>query len=167
VSERDPVSNPERLQELVDLGLTSSAKDPVLEGLAREVAQRVGLPTGLVSVVLDEAQLFAASHGLSGWMSEAQGTPVEWSFCAHAVRSREPFVVEDAAAHPQTRENPLVHGDGIRCYIGVPLVTSRGHAVGTVCAMGPAARTFSKEDLDAVRGLARAAIAHLETRRAR
>ncbi len=43
----------------------------------------------------------------------------EWAFCVHAVKSKQPFVVEDATKHPLVRENPLVTQDGIRCYLGL------------------------------------------------
>jgi GAF domain-containing protein len=98
-------------------------------------------------------------------MAESRGTPVEWSFCALAVASGEPFVVEDATTHPLTRDNPLVAHEGIRCYAGIPLVSSRGHALGTLCVIGKESRTFSDADLDALRELAEKAVRRIEERR--
>jgi GAF domain-containing protein len=119
----------------------------------------------MVTVVLDQAQFFAAHHGLDGWMAEARGTPVEWSFCALAVASGEPFVVEDATTHPLTRDNPLVANEGIRCYAGIPLVSSRGYALGTLCVIGKESRSFSDADLDVLRELAEKAVWRIEERR--
>lgn len=157
----------ERLQEIADLDLTSPEVDGILQGIAADAAGRLGLPIGLVSIVLDEAQYFAAAHGLQGWLSETRGTPVEWSFCANAVRSGEPFVVEDAQLHPLVRDNPLVTEDGIRCYAGIPLVTSRGNTVGTLCVIGTEARSFSPEDIEMLRSMARTAVERIESRRGR
>jgi len=159
------VRSRERLQEIQDLGLTSPGSDPVLDALSREAAETLALPMGLVSIVLDGAQHFAADHGLTGWMKETRGTPIDWSFCAHAVRSGADFIVTDATRDPAVRDNPLVHNEGVRCYAGVPLRTSRGHIVGTLCALGEETREFSGRDLTALRELADRAVAHIESRR--
>jgi GAF domain-containing protein len=164
-SGREVLADAGRLQEIVDLDLLSPDVDEILRQTAETAAARLRLPMSMVTVVLDEAQFFAAHHGLTGWMAETRGTPVEWSFCANAVISREPFVVEDATTHPAVKDNPLVANDGIRCYAGIPLVSSRGHALGTLCVIGTEARTFSDDDLDALRGLAKKAVERIESRR--
>ena len=161
----DPVHDPARLAEIAALGLTAPEVDAILQQTVDEAAARLNLPIGLVSIVMDEAQWFAAHTGLDGWLAEARGTPVEWSFCANAVRSGEPFVVEDATTHPLVKDIPLVHLDGIRCYAGIPLVTRGGHTLGTLCVIGKETRTFSAEDLQMLRGLAARAIERIEARR--
>lgn len=161
----DPVHDTARLEEIAALGLTRAEVDEVLQATVDEAAARLDLPTALVTVVLDEAQWFAAHTGLSGWLAEARGTPVEWSFCANAVRSGEPFVVEDATTHPLVKDIPLVHLDGVRCYAGVPLTTSTGHTLGTLCVTGTEPRTFTEAEMDTLRDLAKTAIARIEARR--
>lgn len=153
-----------RLQAIADLELNSPAVDEVLQDLTRRASQALDLPIALVSIVLDGAQYFAASQGLDGWIKEARGTPVEWSFCQHAVRKKEPFAVENAGEDARVQESPLVSQDGIGCYFGVPLITSNGHAVGTLCVIGPNPRTFSDEERAQVAELARAALEHIERR---
>lgn len=154
-----------RLREIVELDLLAPGVDAILQATVEEAAARLGLPQAMVSVVLDQAQFFAAHHGLSGWMREARGTPVEWSFCAHAVANNAPFVVEDATTHPLMRDSPLVTQEGIRCYAGIPLVSSRDFPLGTLCVVGTEARTFSEDDLDVLRELARQAVDRIEARR--
>ena len=129
-------------------------------------AAAMQLPVSLVSVVLDEALHVAASHGIDGmWLDEAGGHPVEWSFCATSVRTREAFVVESATTHPDHRTNPLVTQDGVRCYAGVPLVSSRGFVLGNLCVVGMEERTFSAEEMGTLRTLAAEAVARIEQRR--
>lgn len=163
--EPDPIHDAQRLQEIAELGLLSREIDPVLQQAAEEAASRLGLPISLVSIVLDEAQHFAASRGLTGWLAEVGGTPVEWSFCANSVRSGEPFVVEDAQADPRVQENPLVVHDGIRCYAGIPLISSRGHVLGNICVIGTEARTFAPDELEQLRAIAHRVVEQIEARR--
>jgi GAF domain-containing protein len=160
----DPVHDPRRLSAIAERGLKAPGVDEILQQTVDEAAERLDLPIGLVSIVMDSAQVFAAQRGLEGWIKEANGTPVEWSFCANSVRSGEPFVVEDAETHPLVRENPLVTLDGIRCYAGIPLVTHDGHVLGNLCVLGSEARSFSEDDLQLLRGLARRAMERIESR---
>jgi GAF domain-containing protein len=156
-----------RLREIVELDLLSPGVDDILQATVVEAAGRLGLPQSMVTVVLDQAQFFAAHHGLDGWMAESRGTPVEWSFCALAVASGKPFVVEDATTHPLTRDNPLVANDGIRCYAGIPLVSARGHALGTLCVIGKEPHAFSAADLETLHALSDQAVRRIEERRTR
>jgi GAF domain-containing protein len=162
----DPLYDIERLQEIADLGLLSSEIDPILQDIASRAATRLGMPVSLVSVVLDEALHVAGSHGIDGlWLGETRGHPVEWSFCATSVRTRDAFVVENAPAHPEHSTNPLVTQDGVRCYAGVPLISSRGYVLGNLCVVGLEERTFAEEEMQVLRELAVEAVKRIEDRR--
>lgn len=120
-------------------------------------------------------RVLGARQGRAAWMEaratvrlsgdDVRGTPVEWAFCAHAVDQAAPFVVEDAMRHPLVARNPLVVHEGIRCYAGVRLVTSGGHALSTLCVIGTEPRAFDETALAALRALAARVVAHLEARR--
>ena len=162
----DPLFDEQRLQEIHDLDLLSSDVDPILQEVAAEAASRLELPVSLISVVLDEALHVAGMHGPDGlWLGETRGHPVEWSFCATSVRTRDAFVVENAQAHADHATNPLVTLDGVRCYAGVPMISSRGHVLGNVCVVGLEARSFSEGDVAVLRELADEAVDRIEARR--
>jgi len=162
----DPIHDAARLQEIAELGLLSEDVDPILSEVAARAAESLALPVSLVSVVLDEALHVAASHGIDGlWLGETRGHPVEWSFCATSVRTRDAFVVENAPLHPEHASNPLVTQDGVRCYAGVPLISSRGFVLGNLCVVGLEERTFTSSEMGILRGLAAEAVARIEGRR--
>jgi len=163
---RDPIYDADRLQEIADLGLLSDDVDPILRGIAEQAAARLAVPVSLISVVLDEALHVAGSHGIDGlWLGETGGHPVEWSFCAASVRSRDAVIVESATEDAVHRTNPLVTQDGVRCYAGVPMISSRGHVLGNLCVVGLEERTFSQNDVDVLRELAAEAVRRIEQRR--
>jgi GAF domain-containing protein len=162
----DPLFDPDRLAEIVELDLLDAGVDPILQDVATRAADGLGLPVSLVSVVLDQALHVAASHGIDGlWLGETRGHPVEWSFCATSVRTREAFVVENAQTHPYHGTNPLVLQDGVRCYAGVPLISSRGFVLGNLCVVGLEERSFSEDEMVFLRTLASEAVARIEARR--
>lgn len=157
----------ERLREIAALRLGEAIDDDELEALVERAAKELDLPLAAVSIVLDQAQYFVASHGFDGgWIGAARGTPIEWSFCRHAVDSRAPFIVEDAVEHPLTQDNPLVHNDAVRAYLGVPLITSGDQAIGALCVIGSERRTFSTQDVGHLVSLADELLPLLEARRA-
>lgn len=162
----DPVLDPERLAEIADLDVFRAEASARLDEYARRAAQRLGAPIGLVTIVLDGAQVLAGRHGLTGWLATAPGTPVEWSLCATTVRTRQQYVVPDAAADVEQRDNPLVTEDGIAAYAGAPLITSRGHVVGAHCVIGTAPREFSAAELEQLTQMADEVVAELESWRA-
>src|SRR5690349_8260946 len=116
------IHSPERLAVIGGIDLDDAELQRRLNAIAERTATRLHLPISLVSIVLDTAQVFLGAHGLHGWLADAGGTPVEWSFCANAVTSGRPYVVPDAAADPRQATNPLVTADGIRSYAGIPIV---------------------------------------------
>ena len=140
--------------------------EPLLADIAAQASERLALPVGMISVVLDEALHVAASHGIDGlWLAETRGHPVEWSFCATSVRTRDAFVVENTTTHPYHQTNPLVTQDGVRCYAGVPLISSRGFVLGNLCVVGLETRSFSEDEMVFLRTLAAEAVAQIEGRR--
>jgi GAF domain-containing protein len=162
----DPLYDEARLREIIDLDLLSDDVEPLLADVATQAAERLGLPVSMISVVLDEALHVAGFHGPDGlWLDETRGHPVEWSFCATSVRTRDAFVVENAEVHPEHQTNPLVTQDGVRCYAGVPLISSRGYVLGNLCVVGLEKRPFSEDDVAILRDLAAEAVRRIEQRR--
>ena len=161
------VTDPARLGEIARLRLDEMDGDEETRALLARLAMRFGLPSALVTIVLDGVQTYVATHGVSGWPAEVGAVPVEWSFCRFPVATVAPFVVEDARRDPLVRDNPLVVNDGVRCYAGVPLVTSTGAAVGALCVSGPRPRAFAAGEIAHLERLAPVVMARLERRAGR
>jgi anti-sigma regulatory factor (Ser/Thr protein kinase) len=118
-------------------------------------------PMAAITLIDADRQWFKSRVGVS--MAE---TTRATSFCTHAIQSRDLFIVPDARQDERFRDNPYVTGDPeIRFYAGAPLVTSDGHALGTLCVLDKVARTLSREQLEALSSLCRQAEGQLELRR--
>ena len=120
----------DRLRAVADYNLFDPALRDVLNQICAETAADLHQPIGLVTIVLDSAQLVIGKSGLQGWIADVGGTPAEWAFCARAVLADDIYVVDDAALDPVQATNPLVVNDGVRAYAGVPLRSPSGHTLG-------------------------------------
>lgn len=160
----DKVRDPKRLDEIARLRLHEEGVDEILNNITQKAAEEFDLPIGLVSIVMDESQYFAGSHGLEGWIQEVNGTPVEWSFCANSVKSEKPFIVEDSTTNDIVKDNPLVTQEGIRCYAGVPLVSSNNIIVGNFCVIGDKTRSFGQDEIERLHEYSKEAMKRIETR---
>jgi GAF domain-containing protein len=160
---RTALRSADRLRDVARLGLDRELARPYLQAIVDEVAARLGAPIALVDVLLDESQVFIAGHGpVPEWIAQAAGTPVEWAFCRPFVADRQPRVVPDLTADPRWSANPLVTVDGARAYIGVPLVSHRGHVVGGLCAVDMQPRDFPADAVAVLRRLAEEVIEQVE-----
>ncbi len=162
---KDPIHDSDRLEAIIKLDILSDEIQGLLDDLTQKAAERFNLPISLISIVLDDAQVFVSSHGLeNSWMSESKGTPMEWSFCRFTVLDDNPFLVENAKLHERTKDIPLVYQDGVVCYAGIPLRTSGGKVLGSLCVIGDKERSFEESEMADLKRYAAEAVARLEKR---
>jgi diguanylate cyclase (GGDEF)-like protein/PAS domain S-box-containing protein len=159
-----PANESERLAELERLQLLDSLPEPVYDEIVGLASRLCGTPIALVSLIAQDRQWFKARVGL-----EAEQTPREQAFCAHALLTPGDLMeVPDARRDPRFAGNPLVTGaPHIGFYAGVPLVTSHGHALGTLCVIDHQPRRLDAPQRDALRSLARLVEYAIEQQRQR
>lgn len=150
-----------RIAALQALNVMDSQEERAYDDITRMAATVCGTPIALVSLVDGSRQWFKSRVGL-----QAKETPRELAFCAHAIQAPDQvMVVQDAKADPRFVDNALVTGDpNIRFYAGAPLVTSDGHALGTLCVIDTVPRDISAEQLQELAFLANQVVATLEQR---
>lgn len=132
--------------------------DGAFDRITALAARRFGVPISIISIV-DEDRI---------WFKSRYGVPVEQigrdpGLCASAILSSDPYVLTDASIDPRSLANPLVAGDfGLRFYAGVPLTTSDGHNLGTLCIIDKEARPIDEAQIADLKDLASVVMDQLE-----
>jgi GAF domain-containing protein len=156
-----PANEAARLSALLQYRILDTAPEEIYDKFTRLASYICKTPISLVSLVDHDRQWFKSRVGL-----DAESTPRDMAFCAHAICDREITVVEDATADPRFSSNPLVTGDPrIRFYAGAPLINEEGLALGTLCVIDHQPHHLAPEESAALGDLSKLLIATLELRR--
>jgi len=156
-----PENEVARVQALHQYAVLNTAPEPAYDQLAELAASICGTPIAAVSLIDSDRQWIKANVGLN--FSE---TARDVAFCAHTIAQRDLLVVPDATRDPRFADNPLVTSEPhIRFYAGAPLITSDGHALGTLCVLDYAPRQLDDQQRDALRVLSHQVVARLELRK--
>jgi GAF domain-containing protein len=158
------LDDPERMRALVRADLLDSPIERPFERLTALASRLLHAPVSLISIVEGRRQFLKSAAGLGEPAASERGTPLSHSFCQHVVTSAEPLVVADARLHPLVRDNPAVVELGIVAYAGMPLLSSDGYVLGTLCAIDHVPRTWTEGELDTLRDLAESVVSEIELR---
>jgi signal transduction histidine kinase len=151
----------ERLQALRSYGILDTAIEPAFDDITRIASHVCRTPISLISLVDEDRQWFKSEIGLG-----FRQTPLEQSFCAHALLEHSFLEVPDTRRDTRFDCHPLVTDKPhVRFYAGALLRTPDGLPLGTVCVLDDMPRELSAEQRDILTALARQVMAQMEFRR--
>jgi nitrogen-specific signal transduction histidine kinase/FixJ family two-component response regulator len=151
-----------RQAQLDAMQVLDTDEEEAYDELTRMAARFCDAPIALISLLDGDRQWFKSRVG-----TQLRETPREHAFCSHAIRlPQQVMVVNDASIDERFAGNPLVTSEpSIRFYAGAPLVTSDGHALGTLCVLDSQARSLQRGQIEMLQFLARQVVTRLEARR--
>lgn len=155
-----PEDEEARLAAVRRYDVLDTPADGTFDRVTALAARHFDVPISIVSIVDTDRIWFKSHHGL-----EVQQLDRDPGLCASAILQDDPWIVEDAAVDPRTLANPLVAGDfGLRFYAGVPLKTSDGYNLGTLCLLDHEPRELSPQETATLEDLAAIVMDELELR---
>jgi GAF domain-containing protein len=150
-----------RLGALRDSTLLDPSPDESFDRLARLAARIVGAPVALVTGVDRDRQFFKSSLGLPEPWATSHETPLTHSFCQHAVAARETVIVTDAREDERFIDNLAIRDLGVIAYLGVPLITAGGQAIGTLCVIDHEPRIWTRDEISLITDIAAAVVTEI------
>lgn len=152
-----------RLDVLRGLNILDTPQETQFESIIDLIRRVFEAPICAISLVDEDRQWFKARRGL-----DVCQTSRDVAFCQYTILTQDPLVITDTLRDQRFACNPLVTGKPfIRSYAGVPLSSSKGHNVGSLCVMDTIARHFDVSDTAILRDFAKLVMDLLEQRVAR
>lgn len=149
-----------RIAALLRYSVLDTEREQQFDKITELVGTILEVPIALVSLVDTDRQWFKSARGLT-----VRETPRCGSFCNVTIIEDEPLVVANALQDARFQSSPLVTGDPlIRSYAGVPLRTSDGYNVGSLCAIDTVPRDFSAAQVAILASFAALVVDELELR---
>ena len=153
-----------RLAALKETCLLDTPEEETFDRFTRLASRILQTPVALLSLVDKTRQFFKSSIGLpEPWATERQ-TPLSHSFCQHVVCTSEILSISDARTHPLVKDNLAIPDLGVIAYLGMPLITSEGHVLGSFCAIDTTPRKWTAPEMESLRDLAALAMEKIELR---
>ena len=150
----------ERVAALESFEILDTPREREFDDIAILAAEICDAPIAVVNLVTSGRQWFKAEVGLG-----VRETPLETSFCGHALLEQDFMMVTDMTKDPRFDCNPLVTAEnGIRFYAGALLKNEAGLPIGTLCILDTRVRTLTDRQKQTLGRLARQAMSQIELR---
>ena len=151
-----------RLAALHEYDLLDAPAGDELDAVVRVAAMVAGVPTATLNLIDEHRQCQLTTVGFDGADSDRKD-----SMCAVRFETGDFVYVPDASKDRTYAENPWVTGilADVRFYASAPLITPRGHALGTLCVFDSRPRELSTDQIDRLKDLAVTILALFERRR--
>ncbi|GLB51892.1 sensor histidine kinase [Neptunitalea chrysea] len=152
-----------RLKDIKRLQILDTLPEQDFDEITKLASHICETPVALISIIDKDRQWFKSKVGLD--ISE---TPREVAFCNYAIAKPEEILeVENALNDDRFSSNPLVHGENpVIAYTGIPLVSEKGFAIGTLCTIDHKPKLLTKEQKESLKILASQVVRIFELRKA-
>jgi two-component sensor histidine kinase len=155
-----PANEDRRMEAVKRYDILDSPADGAFDRVTAIAARRFGVPISIISIVDHDRIWFKSHHGLN--VEQIGRDP---GLCASAILNIEPHIITNASKDARSLANPLVAGDfGLRFYAGVPLRTSDGYNLGTLCVIDKEPRPVTEDQIADLKDLAGMVMDQLEFR---
>lgn len=158
---RVPQNEPQRMASLRGFNILDTPPEARFDDLVQIAQEVCGTSIALMSLIDGDRQWHKSKVG-----TEYNEIPRSISFCGHAILGEELYEVPNAREDPRFCNNPLVtQPPNVAFYAGVPLKTSAGLTLGTLCVIDTTPRKLNEHQRSILEKLSRQVIYNLELRK--
>ena len=149
-----------RLEDLYSYSILDTEGELSFDELAILASSICQTPIALVGLMDMERNWFKATVGI-----KLNAIPRKFTPCSYAIQQDGLFEVQDTLNDVRFATQDVVKKEGIRYYAGVPLVSPKGHRIGTICVLDKVPRKLTFSQKVALEVLAHQVVTLLELRK--
>ncbi|MGJ3239351.1 MAG: protein kinase domain-containing protein [Anaerolineae bacterium] len=153
------IVDPDRVAALRKTFLLDTKAEEAFDRLTNMAARVLGAPISFISLIDVNRHYVKSGIGAS-----IQELPLSHSFCKHVVATGEPLIVDDARNHPAVRHNPAIKEYDVIGYLGMPIYTTDGLNIGSLCVIDNKPRQWSEDEISIIRDLTSSVMMEIELR---
>ncbi|MFQ3320728.1 MAG: DNA-binding NarL/FixJ family response regulator [Natronomonas sp.] len=150
-----------RLRALEPYAQNSEVFSEALDRLTEIAAALFDVDSAAIGLIDAHEEQFLSCYGVDVELLDRED-----AICTFTIlEQEEPTIVENVQTDPRFENIQTLADAGIEFYAGMPLVTSEGHAIGTLCLQDDTPRSFSERERELLELLAEEVMDQLELRR--
>lgn len=157
------LSEDERLKNLHAYQILDTPAEEEFDNLTSLASSICQSKIALVSFIDQDRQFYKSSFGeLNSQIAKSE----RFLSCEAIKYPKEIYTINNIQEHPDLKTNPiLLETPHIKFYAGVPLISKKGYALGTLCVMNDQPKQLDKEQINALKKLAYQVILLIEARK--
>lgn len=156
-----PINEPERLAALHEYKVLDTPCEQIFDTITQIAALICHVPISLIGFIDKDREYLKSTVGFP-----VKESPRDTSFCSHTILGTDIMEIKDAQKDDRFHDNPSVVGDPhIRFYAGVPLTTSQGLNVGSLCVIDQVPRELTPEQKNILHGLSKIVMTVLDLKK--
>lgn len=144
-----PENESDRLHNLYEYNILDTLPEEAFNNIVKIASQICQTPISAISFIDSDRQWFKSSIGM-----EILESPRKISFCAHVLNEPNMLIIPDTSQDERFKTNPFVTKEPfIVFYAGLPIISSDGFALGSLCVIDKEPRRLSDNQLEALKAL--------------
>ncbi|MFU8812510.1 MAG: ATP-binding protein [Balneolaceae bacterium] len=152
-----------RLRALHEYDILDTLPEEEFDALTRLASEITGTPISSINLVDETRQWSKSTHGIE---STVFSLPRKKTICQYAVSEARQIEIKNLIEDQRFQQVSYVRGDsGLRYYLGSPLITPAGYAIGSLCVLDYEERSLSDSQKHQLSILADEVMARLELRK--
>jgi two-component system, sensor histidine kinase len=153
----------DRLKALDEYEILDTIPEQEFDELTRLAAEICDVPMSEINLIDKTRQWTKSSYGIE---SAGSGTDREQSVCQYTIYGTSVLEVKDLTKDKRFAAiSAVTDSPGLRYYLGAPLVTSHGHAIGALCVLDVKTRSLGNRQKRQLKLLADEVMARLELKK--
>ncbi|WP_078553940.1 SpoIIE family protein phosphatase [Bacillus alkalicellulosilyticus] len=148
-----------RLTELYQLYIVDTEQEEEFDHITTLIRDVFTVPVVLISLITEDRQWIKSCVGIN--IKEIMRDD---SICQHVIADKKAIIIENMENDTRFKNHPIAIEHNIYFYVSVPLTTSKGNIIGTLCIGDHKPKSFTNHQLQLLESFSGLVVQEIEKR---